>query len=75
MGAQINPTSTLELSVIIPVLQFCRDFSRIASSRLVAALEPAVKSFEIIAVVDGCRVIASAEVIGGTAAKDPRVRR
>jgi glycosyltransferase involved in cell wall biosynthesis len=41
--------------------------------RLVAVLEPAVKSFEMIAVVDGCRD-RSAEVIGGIAVKDPRVK-
>jgi glycosyltransferase involved in cell wall biosynthesis len=72
MGAQINPTSTLELSVIIPVYNSAEIFPEL-HRRLIAVLEPAVKSFEIIAVVDGCRD-RSAEVIGGIAAKDPRVK-
>jgi dolichol-phosphate mannosyltransferase len=72
MGAQNNPTSTLDLSVIIPVYNSADIFPELYR-RLVAVLEPAVKSFEIIAVVDGCRD-RSAEVIGGIAAKDPRVK-
>jgi glycosyltransferase involved in cell wall biosynthesis len=72
MGAQINPTSTLELSVIIPVYNSADIFPEL-HRRLVTVLEPAVKSFEIIAVVDGCRD-RSAEVIGGIATKDSRVK-
>jgi glycosyltransferase involved in cell wall biosynthesis len=72
MGAQINPTPTLELSVIIPVYNSADIFPEL-HRRLVAVLEPAVKSFEIIAVLDGCRD-RSVEVIGGIASKDPRVK-
>jgi dolichol-phosphate mannosyltransferase len=72
MGAQTNPTPTLELSVIIPVYNSADIFPEL-HRRLVSVLEPAVKSFEIIAVVDGCRD-RSAEVIGGIAGKDPRVK-
>jgi len=72
MGAQNNPTSTLELSVIIPVYNSAEIFPEL-HRRLIAVLGPAVKSFEIIAVVDGCRD-RSAEVIGGIATKDSRVK-
>jgi polyisoprenyl-phosphate glycosyltransferase len=72
MGAQINPTPTLDLSVIIPVYNSADIFPEL-HRRLVVVLEPAVKSFEIIAVVDGCRD-RSAEVIGSIAVKDPRVK-
>ena len=72
MGAQTNATPTLELSVIIPVYNSADIFPEL-HRRLAVVLEPAVKSFEIIAVVDGCRD-SSAEVIGGIAAKDPRVK-
>ena len=72
MGAQTNATPTLELSVIIPVYNSADIFPEL-HRRLAVVLEPAVKSFEIIAVVDGCRD-RSAEVIGGIAAKDPRVK-
>ena len=72
MGEQTNPTPTLELSVIIPVNNSADIFPEL-HRRLVAVLEPAVTAFEIIAVVDGCRD-RSAEVIGGIAAKDPRVK-
>ena len=72
MDAQTNPTPTLQLSVIIPVYNSADIFPEL-HHRLVAVLEPAVKSFEIIAVLDGCRD-RSAEVIGGVAGKDPRVK-
>ena len=72
MGAQTNATPTLELSVIIPVYNSAVIFPEL-HRRLAVVLEPAVKSFEIIAVVDGCRD-RSAEVIGCIAAKDPRVK-
>jgi polyisoprenyl-phosphate glycosyltransferase len=72
MGAQTNPTSTVELSVIIPVYNSADIFPEL-HRRLTAVLEPAVKSYEIIAVVDGCRD-RSAEVISGIAVKDPRVK-
>ena len=72
MDAQTNPTPTVQLSVIIPVYNSADIFPEL-HHRLVAVLEPAVKSFEIIAVLDGCRD-RSVEVIGGVAGKDPRVK-
>jgi dolichol-phosphate mannosyltransferase len=72
MGAQTNPTPTLELSVIIPVYNSAEIFPEL-HRRLTAVLESTVKSYEIVAVVDGCRD-RSAEVIGGIATKDPRVK-
>jgi len=72
MDAQINPTSILELSVIIPVYNSAEIFPEL-HRRLVSVLDPAVKSFEVIAVVDGCRD-RSAEVIGNIAARDSRVK-
>src|SRR5258708_5955553 len=72
MGAQTNPTPTLEFAVIIPVYNSADIFPQFPR-RLVAVFEPGVKFFEIIAVVDGCRD-RSAEVIGGIAARDPRVK-
>ena len=72
MGPHTNPSSPLELTVIIPVYNSADIFPEL-HRRLVASLEPAVKSFEIVAVVDGCRD-RSAEVITSIAEKDPRVK-
>lgn len=72
MAARTNPISTLELSVVIPVYNSAGIFPEL-HRRLVAALEPQVKSFEIIAVLDGCRDN-SADVISVIAAKDDRVK-
>jgi dolichol-phosphate mannosyltransferase len=72
MAAKTNLIPTLELSVVIPVYNSADIFPEL-HRRLVAALEPRVKSFEIIAVLDGCRD-ASVDVISGIAAKDHRVK-
>src|SRR5580658_6052802 len=72
MAANTNLLPTLELSVVIPVYNSADIFPEL-HRRLVAALEPRVKSFEIIAVLDGCRD-ASADVISAIATKDPRVK-
>lgn len=72
MVAQTDRPPTLELSVVIPVYNSADIFPEL-HRRLVAALEPRVKSFEIIAVLDGCRDN-SADVISAIAAKDPRVK-
>jgi len=61
-----------ELSVIIPVYNSELILPELYR-RLVKALEPAVASFEIVAVVDGCRD-GSYRVIRELADKDPRVK-
>jgi len=63
---------SVELSVVIPLYNSAAIFPEL-HRRLVAALEPAVATFEIIAVVDGCRD-RSAEVVAEIAAKDSRVK-
>jgi polyisoprenyl-phosphate glycosyltransferase len=72
MSAKTDPIPTLELSVVIPVYNSADIFPEL-HRRLAAALESPVKSFEIIAVLDGCRD-KSADVISDIAAKDHRVK-
>src|SRR5512146_5685 len=57
-----------ELSVAVPVYNSANIFPEL-HRRLVGALEPAVDSFEIIAVIDGCQDN-SAGVIGSLAASE-----
>ncbi|HVM63107.1 MAG TPA: glycosyltransferase family 2 protein [Verrucomicrobiae bacterium] len=66
------PASLPELSIVIPVYNSADIFPEL-HRRLAAVLGARVKSFEIIAVVDGCRD-KSAEVIGALADKDPRIK-
>ena len=61
-----------ELSVVIPVYNSATIFPEL-HRQLVEALEEAVSSFEIIAVVDGC-ADNSFEVISGVSETDPRVK-
>lgn len=61
-----------DLSVVIPVYNSARIFPELYR-RLLAALEPAAGTFEIIAVLDGCRDD-SFEVISGYAHIDNRIK-
>jgi len=61
-----------ELSIVIPVYNSANIFPEL-HRRLVAALEPVVNSFEVLAVLDGCKDNSLA-VISGIAAKDDRVK-
>jgi dolichol-phosphate mannosyltransferase len=72
MAPQTDQTPGIEVSVVIPVYNSADIFPEL-HRRLVAVLENAAKSFEIIAVLDGCRD-RSAEVISGIAEKDKRVK-
>jgi len=67
-----NEHSLVDLTVVIPVYNSAAIFPELYR-RLVAALEPRISSFEIIAVVDGCKDN-SFGVINGFAGKDPRVK-
>ena len=61
-----------ELSVVIPVYNSANIFPELYR-RLTAALDQTVSSFEIIAVVDGCRD-RSFDVIQGVGQRDGRVK-
>ncbi|TAN45456.1 MAG: glycosyltransferase [Nitrospirae bacterium] len=61
-----------ELSVVVPVYNSARIFPEL-HKRLVGALEGSVESFEIIAVLDGCRDN-SLDVIGSLSQKDGRIK-
>jgi glycosyltransferase involved in cell wall biosynthesis len=54
MAAHTVPTPSVEVSVVIPVYNSADIFPEL-HRRLVAVLENVAKSFEIIAVLDGCR--------------------
>jgi dolichol-phosphate mannosyltransferase len=65
-------TGTIELSVVIPVYNSADIFPELYA-RLRDSLTPAVASFEVIAVLDGC-TDRSYEVISGVRTQDGRVR-
>ncbi|HAR42102.1 MAG TPA: glycosyltransferase [Bdellovibrionales bacterium] len=66
--SEISP----DFSVIVPIYNSANIFPELYK-RLITALEPAFSTFEIIAVLDGCRD-ASFEVISARAAQDSRLK-
>lgn len=79
VSRQLAPTSIVRdllarpsLSVVVPVYNSATIFPEL-HRRLVAALEPCVDSFEIIAVVDGC-ADNSADVVAQTHEVDTRIK-
>ena len=68
----MNEKSRIKLSVVIPVFNSAEIFPALYK-RLVSVLDKAVKSFEVITVLDGC-VDNSFEVISEYIAKDNRFK-
>lgn len=69
-----HPVSAVrpDISVVIPIYNSANIFPELYK-RLIRALEPGVRSFEIIAVLDGCRDN-SFSVISGLSAQDKRIK-
>jgi glycosyltransferase involved in cell wall biosynthesis len=70
--SQISTSGKPDLSVVIPIYNSANIFPELYK-RLVHSLEPCVRSFEIIPVLDGCRDN-SFSVISGLSAKDKRIK-